>query len=78
MASGIVSFNDHTNRLLNMIKAKFDLKNKSDAVNFVIEKYGNEALEEEVRPEYIEKIRKLMKQPAKKYSSLAEMAKEYD
>ncbi len=78
MASAVVSFNDHTNRLLNMIKAKFDLRNKSEAVNFVIEKYGNNALDEEVRPEYLEKIRRIMKEPAKKYSSLAEMAKEYD
>ncbi len=61
MVQAVVNLGEHQDRLLSIIKGKFGLKNKSDAMNFVISKYEEELLEPELRPEYVEKIRGLEK-----------------
>ena len=62
MVQALVEIDDNTNRVLNIVKAKFGLKDKSEAINLVVNKYEEVALEPELRPEYIEKARKIMKQ----------------
>ena len=44
MVQAIINLGEHEDRILNILKGKFGLKNKSDAVNLVIEKYGEEFL----------------------------------
>ena len=61
MVQAIVNLGEHQDRLLTIIKGKHGLKNKSDAMNFIINKYEQELLEPELRPEYIKKIRNLEK-----------------
>lgn len=61
MVQAIVNLGEHQDRLLTIIKGKFGLKNKSDAVNFVISKYEEELLEPQLRPEYVNKIKNLEK-----------------
>jgi len=63
MVQAIVNLNEHENRVLNIVKGKFGLKNKSEAINLIIKKYEEELLEPELRPEYIEKIREREKEP---------------
>jgi hypothetical protein len=46
------------------VKAKFGLKDKSMAIEMMAEQYEKEILEPELRPEYIEKAKKIMKQKA--------------
>ena len=79
MVQAIINISEHTNRILNIIKAKHGLKNKSEAVNFVIDKYEEEFLEPELRPEYIKKIKRIEKQGKfKSYKSLAALRKEIE
>lgn len=52
------------NRILNMIKAVYDLNSKEEAINFIIEKEGEKMLKKEIRPEYIEKAKKIKKEEA--------------
>ncbi|HIH38787.1 DUF2683 family protein [Candidatus Woesearchaeota archaeon] len=61
MVQAIITLDDHQDRVLNIIKGKYGLKNKSDAVNFVISKFEDDLLEPELRPEYIDKIRLIEK-----------------
>ena len=61
MTQAIVRLGEYEDRVLQIVKGKFGLKNKSDAVNFVIQKYDEEMLEPELRPEYVEKIDKIAK-----------------
>ncbi|HQT45132.1 MAG TPA: DUF2683 family protein, partial [Candidatus Micrarchaeota archaeon] len=37
-----IELNDYTNRVLNVLKAKFGLKDKSEAINKFAEIYGDE------------------------------------
>ena len=47
--------------VLTIVKVKFGLKTKSEAVNFVIDKYEEDLLEPELRPEYKTKLAKIVK-----------------
>ena len=68
---------DNTNRVLNIVKAKFDLKDKSEAIDLMAEQYREEILEPELRPEYIEKAKKIMKQKPVKVGSLDNFRRRY-
>jgi hypothetical protein len=79
MVKAIININENTNRLLNIIKAKYGLKDKSEAIERMAEEYEEEILEPELRPEYIEKIKKLEKRGKfKKYSSVKELRDEIE
>ncbi len=62
MVKAIININDRANRVLNIVKAKHGLRNKSDAINKVVNEYGRSLLEPELRPEFIEKIKKRQKE----------------
>ena len=56
MVKAIVSINEEANRILNIVKAKENLKDKSDAINLILTLYGKELLEPELRPEFIKEL----------------------
>lgn len=62
MVQAIVSLGENENRVLTIVKGKFGLKNKSEAVNLIINKFEEELLEPELRPEFIQKIKRIEKE----------------
>ena len=55
-----VSLDDYTNRVLNVIKGKYGLKDKSEAINKMADLYGDELVDKlEVRPEYMDELNKI-------------------
>ena len=56
MVKAIVDINEPANRILNIVKARDNLKDKSEAINLVLHIYGKEFLEEELRPEFIKEL----------------------
>ena len=60
MVQAIINLSAHTNHILNIIKAKYDLRTKSEAIEVMAEQYEEDILEPELRPEYIEKAKKIM------------------
>ena len=75
MAQAVVTFGEHEDRVLTILKGKFGFKNKSDAVNFVIDRYEEEFLEPELRPEYAAKLEKIRKGKYIKFNSIDELRK---
>ena len=61
---------DYTNRVLGIIKIKYGLKDKSEALNKFVELYGNDILEKESGEEYAKKINDALNinNPAKRSS----------
>ena len=57
----MININERTNRVLNVVKAKFGLKDKSEAINLVVDEYEGTFLEPELRPEYKKKLQKIVK-----------------
>lgn len=51
-----VTLNPYTKKVLAVLKAKYSLKDKSEAINKFTELYGDEIVEQEAKEEYIKKI----------------------
>jgi len=77
MVQAIINIDEHANRILNMVKAKYGLKDKSQAINMMAIQYEEENLEPELRPEYIKKMMKRQKEPTVKIGSLENFRKRY-
>jgi len=73
MVQAIIKIGDAEDRILNIIKGKYGLKNKSDAINFLIQNYESNFLEPELRPEYKEKLRKIDKSKFKEFKNIDEL-----
>jgi len=71
VVQALVELDLHTNRVLNVVKAKYDLNDKGEAIKFVVRRFVD--LEEPaLRPEFIEKMKKLEKQKSVRVNDLAE------
>jgi hypothetical protein len=75
MIQAIIKFGEHEDRILNIVKGKYGLKNKSDAVNLIINKFETDHLEPELRPEFIEKINKIEKEDSIRFDNIDELKK---
>ena len=62
MVQAIVNLGEQEDRVLTIVKGKYGLKNKSEAMNLIIEKFEEELLEPELRPEYIKKLKRIEKE----------------
>jgi hypothetical protein len=78
MVQAIINIDERTNRILNIIKAKYGLKDKSAAINKMAAEYEEEILEPELKPEYIEKLRRIEKQKAIEVGSIEHLDKILD
>jgi len=62
MVQNIIEIGEREDRVLNIVKAKFGLKNKSEAVAVIAQTYEESFLEPELRPEYLEKLKRIEKE----------------
>lgn len=75
MTQNIINISKEEDRILNIVKAKYGLKNKSEAIAIIAKIYEESFLEPELRPEYIEKLEKIRKGKYIKFSSIDELRK---
>ncbi|MBU0957621.1 MAG: DUF2683 family protein [Nanoarchaeota archaeon] len=73
MIQSIIQLDDEEDRILNIVKAKFGLKNKSQAISLVAKIYADSFLEPELRPEFLEKIHKIKQQTGIRFSDVDEL-----
>ena len=79
MVQAVINIQEETNRILNIVKAKYGLKDKSQAIELVVSEYEENFLEPELRPEYVEKLENLEKSGKfKRYKSLKSLRKEIE
>ncbi len=69
---------EYTNRVLGVIKEKFGLKDKSEALNKFAEMYGEEFVEPEIKDEVARELIKSCEQHIKKYGYRKMSMKELD
>jgi hypothetical protein len=67
MVDARVSLNNYTNKVLAVVKAKYDLNDKSQALNKFAELYGCNEVEPEVKESYVKKILKIEEAHFRKY-----------
>ena len=66
MVQAMINISNEANQILNIVKAKYNLLDKSKAIEKVILDYGEDMLEPELRPEFIEKMKKRQLEPTVK------------
>jgi len=79
MVNAMINISKEANQILNIVKAKYDLKDKSEAIERVVMEYGEDLLEPQLRPEFIEKMKRIEKEGTfKRYNSIEELKKEIE
>ena len=77
MVSSIVELGERENRIVTIVKGKYGLRTKSEAINLIITEYEQGVLEPHLRPEYAERLGRLTKEKGKRYSSIEAFDKEH-
>ncbi|MBR9683422.1 DUF2683 family protein [Candidatus Woesearchaeota archaeon] len=77
MVQAMINISKNANQILNIVKARFDLKDKSEAIEKVVLGFGGEFLEPELRPEFIKKMNKVRKGKVVKIGTLENFRKRY-
>lgn len=71
MVQALIKLDENTNRVLNVVKAKFGLRDKGEAIEFVVSEYIEFENEPELKPEFIEKIESIKKQKSIRVDNFA-------
>jgi len=71
MVQALVELDDNTNRVLNIVKAKYGLKDKGEAIQHIIAEYIEFEDEPELRPEFIKKIEEIKEQKSIRVADFA-------
>ena len=69
MVQAIINISPEANQVLNIVKAKHNLKDKSQAIEQVVLEYEEKMLEPQLRPEFIAKMKKRQKEPTTKINN---------
>jgi len=79
MVQSIIDLNETEDRILKIVKAKYGLKNKSQAITIIAKIYADSFLEPELKPEYLERLEKIEKEGyGKTFSSIEELRAEIE
>ena len=76
MVSALLNLSENTNRVLNIIKTKYQLKDKSQAVEHLVNKYIEDSGDRELRPEFIKEVLEASKGKFVRYKSMDELGKD--
>jgi hypothetical protein len=77
MVKAIVEIDEEANKVINLLKAQYGLRDKSQAINKMAKQYKEIVLESEFSPEYIRKLMEIQKEPIIRVGSTAELRKRY-
>jgi hypothetical protein len=62
MVKAIVVIDEQANKVINVLKAQYGLKDKSQAIDEMAKQYKVLVLESDVRPEYLRKLEKIRRE----------------
>lgn len=77
MVKAIVEIDEEANKVINVLKAQYGLKDKSQAINEMAKQYKVLVLESEVRPEYLKKLEKINKEPIVRVGNVGDFNRRY-
>jgi len=75
MVQAMIEIPKEANQILNIVKARYNLKTKSEAIAKIVIECGANIIEPELRPEYLERLEKIRNGKYTKYNSLDELRK---
>ena len=76
MVKSIIDLNERESRVINIVKAKYGLKDKSQALSIIIKRFEECELEPQFRPEFVAEIEEARKKG--KFVKVKDFAQEFD
>ncbi|MSS74963.1 DUF2683 domain-containing protein [Candidatus Pacearchaeota archaeon] len=73
MVQSVIDVDERVDRVINIVKAKFGLKNKSEAVTMITNSYEQYELEPELRPEFVAEVRESEKEKGIPFKNIQEL-----
>ena len=77
MVNAMIKISDQANQILNIVKARHNFKDKSQAIEYVTMSYGEDILEPKLRPEFIAKMKKRAKEKTIHIGTMKNFRKRY-
>ncbi|MDV3277375.1 MAG: DUF2683 family protein [Nitrososphaerales archaeon] len=77
MVKAIVEIDIEANKVINVLKAQYGLKDKSQAINEMAKQYKELVLESGVRPEYLKRLKKIREEPIIRVGGIDDFKKRY-
>jgi len=78
MVQNVIDIGERESRVINIVKAKYGLRTKSEAIALITKAYEENCLEPELRPEYLKKLEKIRKGKYRRFGSFEEFEKSLD
>lgn len=78
MVKAIINISNDVNQILNIVKAKYNLKDKSQAIERVVLEFGEELMEPNIKPNYVKKIKTISKGKKVSFSNVSDLKKRYN
>ena len=75
MVKNVINLDERESRVINIVKAKYGLKDKSQALSVIIKRYEEFELEPQLRPEFVEDIEDTLKRG--RFVKVKDFAQEY-
>jgi hypothetical protein len=76
--SARIELDEYSNRVLAVLKAKYGLKDKSEAIRKFIQMYGDDVIEKESTEQYAKKVMQIADSHFKKYGKKKMSVEELD
>jgi hypothetical protein len=77
MVQAVINIDDRTNDILKIIKSKYDLRDESAAIDFIVAEYEEEMLGPELKPEFIKEMKEIMKEKPIDVGTIDDLRKRY-
>jgi hypothetical protein len=76
MVKSLIDLNERESRIINIVKAKYGLKDKSQALSLILKRYEECELEPQLRPEFVKEIEDARKHG--KFVKVKDFGQEFD
>lgn len=78
MVQNIIDIGEREGRIINIVKAKYGLRTKSEAIALITKAYEENCLEPELRPEYLEELKRIRKGKYFKFKDIDDLRKQIE
>jgi len=76
MVKSLIDLSERESRIVNIVKAKYGLKDKNQALSLILKRYEEYELEPQLRPEFVAEIEEARKHG--KFVKVKDFAEEFD
>jgi hypothetical protein len=76
MVKSLIDLSERESRIVNIVKAKYGLKDKNQALSLILKRYEESELEPQLRPEFVAEIEEARKRG--KFVKVKDFAEEFD